>query len=179
MTLRIVPVPESELAELCSISRSTFIDTYASKNEPKNVELHLLQELNDKKIRQDFDQQETEFFFAKDHNVVVGYTKLNIGDTQTESDMSNSLEIERIYVIRSMWGKGIGRKLIEHAISRGRSKNLEQVWLGVWTENPEAIAFYTHLGFEPHGTHIFTVGDDPQTDLIMTMPLSDLGRAPY
>jgi ribosomal protein S18 acetylase RimI-like enzyme len=41
------------------------------------------------------------------------------------------------------------------------------LWLGVWEENPRAIAFYAKWSFVVVGQKTFLVGDDPQTDHVM------------
>jgi ribosomal protein S18 acetylase RimI-like enzyme len=46
------------------------------------------------------------------------------------------------------------------------------MWLGVWERNPRAIAFYLKTGFVSVGSHVFMVGSDPQTDLVLVSPLS-------
>ena len=48
-------------------------------------------------------------------------------------------------------------------------KNL--MWLGVWEYNPKAIAFYETLGFKVIGAHSFFMGEEEQTDLIMSKQL--------
>ena len=169
--VEISPVGRFELTALYEISRATFLDTYAHKNEPQNVEIHLRDQLSMDQLGEELKDANTSFYFARMGKEIVGYTKLNTGEAQTEDHYPHALEIERIYVIRSMWKRGIGRQLIEHALEQARMLDRSMVWLGVWTENPEAIAFYTHLGFEPYGTHIFTVGNDPQTDLILGIKL--------
>lgn len=46
------------------------------------------------------------------------------------------------------------------------------LWLGVWERNPRAIAFYERWGFATVGSHVFRLGSDDQTDLIMERPVS-------
>jgi ribosomal protein S18 acetylase RimI-like enzyme len=46
------------------------------------------------------------------------------------------------------------------------------VWLGVWERNPRAIAFYHKWGFEQVGTQTFQLGDDMQSDWIMSRLVS-------
>ena len=49
----------------------------------------------------------------------------------------------------------------------------ETLWLGVWEHNARAIRFYEKCGFRDAGSHPFLLGNDLQTDRIMTivMPL--------
>ena len=46
------------------------------------------------------------------------------------------------------------------------------MWLGVWEFNPRAQAFYEKYGFYEVGRHIFQLGSDPQTDLLMQKDLN-------
>jgi ribosomal protein S18 acetylase RimI-like enzyme len=47
----------------------------------------------------------------------------------------------------------------------------DNIWLGVWEHNHQAIKFYTTWGFEKFGDHLFLLGDDPQTDWLMKKEL--------
>jgi ribosomal protein S18 acetylase RimI-like enzyme len=74
------------------------------------------------------------------------------------------LEISRIYVVKEKIGTGVGKALLEFAISFAQQCNKELVYLGVWEHNKKAIDFYERFGFTKFGEHIFMVGNDPQTD---------------
>jgi ribosomal protein S18 acetylase RimI-like enzyme len=43
--------------------------------------------------------------------------------------------------------------------------------LGVWEENHRALAFYTKNGFIAFDKHIFRLGNDEQTDIMMKLTL--------
>ncbi len=45
------------------------------------------------------------------------------------------------------------------------------VWLGVWEENKRAIQFYAKNGFVEFDKHIFVLGNDAQTDIMMKKQL--------
>jgi len=44
----------------------------------------------------------------------------------------------------------------------------------VWEENPRAINFYKKNGFVEFDKHIFVLGDDEQTDIMMRLDLKPL-----
>lgn len=48
-------------------------------------------------------------------------------------------------------GKGIGSKLLEKVLDRGREFGLEKIELHVYTSNQAAIALYKKFGFEEEG----------------------------
>jgi ribosomal protein S18 acetylase RimI-like enzyme len=70
-------------------------------------------------------------------------------------------------------GKSVGQLLYDQAIKIARQKNADYVWLGVWEENPRAINFYKKNGFVEFDKHIFKLGNDEQTDIMMKLKLND------
>jgi diamine N-acetyltransferase len=56
---------------------------------------------------------------------------------------------------------------MEKSLAIAKELKKDIVWLGVWEHNQRAIDFYTKWGFEKFGTHVFQLGDDPQTDWLM------------
>lgn len=123
------------------------------------------------KLTAELNDQNSEFYFATSEDKVVGYLKLNFGTSQTELKDENALEIERIYVLKEFHGKSVGQLLYEHAMQVARQKRVDYVWLGVWEENPRAINFYKKNGFVEFDEHVFRLGDDEQTDIMMKLKL--------
>jgi len=85
---------------------------------------------------------------------------------QTDLREENGLEVERIYVVSDMQGKGLGGRLIDFSIARANEFSKDFVWLGVWDQNFSAIEFYKKKGFVESGKHPFYLGTELQTDLI-------------
>ena len=56
---------------------------------------------------------------------------------------------------------------MQAAIDEAQRRGHDTLWLGVWEHNPRARAFYRKWGFVEVGTHIFVLGSDPQTDILM------------
>ncbi|SMG52036.1 GNAT family N-acetyltransferase, partial [Sphingobacterium psychroaquaticum] len=104
-------------------------------------------------------------------NEVIGYLKINFGQSQTELKDEKALEIERIYVLKEYHGKNVGQVLYQKAMEIAKEKKADYVWLGVWEENPRAISFYKKNGFVEFDKHIFKLGDDEQTDIIMKLKM--------
>ncbi len=64
-----------------------------------------------------------------------------------------------------------GQLLLEKALEIAAENHINYIWLGVWEKNPRAIRFYEKNGFIQFDTHIFMVGNDPQTDVMMKRSL--------
>lgn len=59
--------------------------------------------------------------------------------------------IDKLGVIKSMRGKGLGRMLLQHGIAHSVQRNYSSIALGVDSGNESgAIALYKSVGFEPH-----------------------------
>ena len=158
---------------LQEIGRKTFAETFSSSNNKENMEKYLEEGFSLSKLQAEIDDPNAEFYFAMLDNNIIGYLKLNIGESQTEIKNDNALEIERIYVLREFHGLKIGQQLFEKALERAHAKKVDFIWLGVWEENKRAIQFYVKNGFLAFDQHIFKLGDEEQTDIMMRRPMSD------
>ena len=156
---------------LLEISQKTFVDTFASVNTPENMAKYLAEALSKEKLQAELNDSNSEFYFASADGKIIGYLKVNSGSAQTDIKTDTALEIERIYVLKEYHGKNIGQLLYEKAISLAKEKGVSFVWLGVWEENPRAIAFYKKNGFIEFDKHVFKLGDDEQTDIMMKLVL--------
>lgn len=169
VTIREV-VPE-DLGALVDIARQTFIDTYASLNSEENMRSYLKKYFSKEQLSADLTCENTIFYFAFIDDQVVGYLKLNTGDAQTELQRENSLEIERIYVLKALQGNRVGQRFCAHAAEVAKERKADFVWLGVWEQNLKAIEFYEKNGFVTFNQHVFVLGDEEQTDLMMKLVL--------
>ena len=161
----------TDLENLQKISITTFRETFEEVNSEEDMQKYLDENLSLERLKNELENQNSEFYFAENNGEILGYLKLNFKDAQTEKVEENHFEIERIYVLKAFLGQKIGQILFDKAIEIGREKNLEYVWLGVWEENHRAIKFYEKNGFEIFGKHDFVLGEDVQTDLLMKMKI--------
>ena len=161
----------SDLKILKEISKTTFIETFASENSSENMTEYLESAFTDEKLIGELTNNNSEFYFAEFEGSVFGYLKVNFNDAQTELKVSDALEIERIYVLKDFHGKKVGQLLYDKAIEIAKNKKLKNVWLGVWEHNPRAIRFYEKNGFKIFDKHIFKLGEDEQIDIMMKLEL--------
>jgi ribosomal protein S18 acetylase RimI-like enzyme len=161
----------ADLTSLQKISRETFFETFAAHNTADNMAKYLDQEFTERKLSLELNNQNSAFYFAENEGQVIGYLKINFGNAQTELKEDNALEIERIYVSKQFHGKSVGQILYDKAMEIAHNKNADYVWLGVWEENHRAINFYKKNGFTQFNKHLFMLGDDEQTDIMMKLKL--------
>ena len=172
-TIVVTQVSNSEIQELQKIGRQTFSETFSSVNSDENMIKYLDEGFSVEKLSAELADKNTQFYFAKLNNEIIGYLKLNFGESQTELKDDKALEIERIYVSKEFHGKKVGQLLYDKATEIAKEKNSEYLWLGVWENNLRALSFYRKNGFVEFDKHIFKLGNDEQTDLMMKLKLDN------
>ena len=161
----------NDIDQLQKIGRQTFSETFSGYNSEENMNTYLNEKFSIEKLTDELNDKDSEFYFAILDHTVIGYLKLNFGASQTELKDSKALEIERIYVPKEFHGKKVGQILYDKAIEVARQKAVEYVWLGVWEENRRALSFYKKNGFVAFDKHLFVLGNDEQTDIMMKLQL--------
>jgi ribosomal protein S18 acetylase RimI-like enzyme len=161
----------SDLAQLQKIGKTTFAETFTEHNTKEDLDKYLEESFSNEKLSLELNNPHSSFYFAEIENNVVGYLKINFGASQTELKDNEALEIERIYVLQAFHGKKLGQALYEKAIAIAKEMKVKYVWLGVWEQNHRALQFYKKNGFVPFDTHIFKLGNDEQTDIMMKLVL--------
>ena len=165
-------VAQNDIEHLQEIGKQTFAETFAADNSEENMIEYLESGFSIAKLTTELTDQNAAFYFAELAGKVIGYLKVNFGPSQTEIKDENALEIERIYVLKEFHGKKVGQLLYNKAIEIAKQKKIDYVWLGVWEKNPRAIRFYQKNGFAEFDKHLFKLGDDEQTDVMMKLKLN-------
>lgn len=171
MTISIKKCTYDDLYTLQEVSRKTFIETFQDQNSPENMKAYLERAFNIEQLHRELSHPYSQFFMVFFNDDLAGYLKLNTGDAQTEEMGQASLEVERIYILSAFQKQGLGKFLLNQAIEIAEQQNKQEIWLGVWEENDNALAFYRSKGFKQVGSHSFFMGDEEQIDFIMCKTL--------
>lgn len=157
----------ADAALLAEIGAKTFYDTFAADNTPENMAAYLGESFGADIQAAELSDPSNCFLIAEKDGAAVGYAKLHFGEAPACVGDPHAVELQRIYVLNDWIGHGIGAALMQSCVREAASRGHTTLWLGVWEHNPRAIAFYQKWGFEQAGAHVFQLGDDPQTDLVM------------
>ena len=155
----------TDLQTLCILGRRTFQEAFADTNTPDDLETYLSQAFSADKIAAELQQPGELFFIAFQSGKPAGYAKLRHHNPYLPGE--KAIELQRIYVLSDFQGMQAGKKLLDCCLQLAETEGFEWVWLGVWEHNPKALRFYEKNGFEVFSSHVFRVGTDDQTDLLM------------
>lgn len=171
MSLQLIKATINDLETVRELGIRTFFESFSDVNTRENMAAYLETGFSIEKVTSELETPFSEFHLAYSDHELIGYLKVNHGPAQTELKDDSSLEIERIYVLQAHQGKKIGQILYEKALAIAQEHRYTFVWLGVWEKNAKAIGFYTRNGFVVFDRHLFALGDDIQTDLMMRRDL--------
>jgi ribosomal protein S18 acetylase RimI-like enzyme len=93
-----------------------------------------------------------------------------IGEPRSEScaGFEKPVELFRFYVDKEWHGKGIAVPMMDAVYEEARVRSGRTICLSVWQHNPRAIRFYEKIGYRIAGTQPYVLGNDVQTDWLMT-----------
>ena len=152
---------------IANISQQTFYETFAADNTQEDMEMFLTQQFTKGKLMLEVGRPDLTFLLAYAGKEIAGYVKLREGAAPQGLSTTNVLEIARLYAMKGMIGKGVGKLLMQASLSLAQERKKEAVWLGVWEKNQRAIDFYHRWGFQKFGETDFLLGTDLQRDWLM------------
>lgn len=164
-------VKDEEVAILRDLAIQTFTETFGGHNTDEQLQEFFEQDYTLEVLGKELKSTENEVYFLRRDGGVVGYLKVNWGEDQTEQELEDSFEIQRIYILNAYQGHGLGKFLFEFALERAYASGKSWAWLGVWENNLKAQALYRKYGFEKFSEHSFAVGDLVDTDWLMKKAL--------
>ena len=114
------------LTDLQYLCRTTFYETFSDSTDEEDMRKFLAEIYSAEKLSAELANSESVIFIAYKNGIPLGYLKLNIGNAQTEKCLDNALEIQRIYILKSAKGQGIGSVFMQIAENFASEKNFQQ-----------------------------------------------------
>ncbi len=91
------------------------------------------------------------FYFIWQEDQPVGYLKLNTHTRLPGYSSTNGLEVERIYLLSTAQGLGLGKQLLLFAEKRAELGQKDHLFLYSMDSSTASIAFYQAMGFVQFG----------------------------
>lgn len=154
---------------LTDLAYKTFWDAFAHhpKNAPDDLGHYMRQAFSFEQTSAELAEAKNVFLIAEIEGELAGYAKLIFDSAEGGITGEKPVELARLYAHQKFLGEGIGQTLMDACIERARAAGCDVMWLGVWEYNPRAKAFYDKNNFREVGEHVFQLGSDAQTDLLM------------
>ena len=158
---------------LTDLAYTTFWDAFSHhpKNAPDDLNHYMRQAFNQEQINAELSDANNIFLIAEIEGEAAGYSKIIIDNIEPGITAERPVELSRLYSHQKHLGQGVGQTLMDACFEHARIEDRDVMWLGVWEYNPRAQRFYEKNGFRVVGSHVFLLGKDAQTDLLMQIEL--------
>jgi GNAT superfamily N-acetyltransferase len=171
ITVRRATLDDANL--LSQLGALTFQETFAGDNTPDDMAAYLASNFNLAQQTLELADHASTFLIVEVDGVAAGYAKLHAGEPAEGIEGTEPIELVRIYVSRNWLGSGVGGALMGACLDEARRAGYKSIWLGVWERNVRAQAFYRKWNFRAVGEHVFQLGSDAQTDILMERTINE------
>lgn len=170
--IKLIHADASHASLLAKLALDTFCEAFEALNNPEDFWAYASEAFHVSKIEAELKEPGSLYILAYANHELAGYARVRQSD-EVKSDFPGikTLELQRIYALQKFIGKGVGKTLINYCLDLAKKQDAGILWLGVWEHNHRAQGFYRKLGFEQFGSHVFMVGKDAQTDILMKLNL--------
>ena len=176
MAIRIRLAAIADAAALSQLGAATFRETFEAENTPEDMARYLAEAFSTGQQAAEIADPASTVLVAEHHPQsgdaeLIGYAHLVSGPAPAAVRGPAPMELKRLYVRRAWHGRRVAQALMDAAIDGARGRGARTLWLGVWERNPRAAAFYAKYGFAKVGEHTFLLGNDSQTDWLLSRPV--------
>jgi diamine N-acetyltransferase len=165
ITVRRATLDDANL--LSQLGARTFEETFAADNAAEDMAAYLSSNFSLVQQTEELLDHTSIFLIAEVDGVAAGYAKLHRGEPAEGIEGTEPVELVRLYVSHTWLGSGVGAALMRACLEEARRAGYKTIWLGVWERNARALAFYRKWNFRAVGEHVFQLGSEAQTDILM------------
>ncbi len=119
--------------------------THIWKNDDPSYYINL--SFTEKAFTKDFSNTNIVYFLIEKDFKNLGLLKIREHQEVAAYSKTESLQLEKIYLLKESTGLGIGKKGIDYIKNYAKHLNKKVIWLDVMTTSP-ALTFYQKIGFE-------------------------------
>lgn len=156
---------------LARLAEYTFRDTFEAANDQADIDLHCANNFGVEIQRREILDPNYVSILVELEGELIAFAQVRLHSPKECVGAERPSELYRIYVSSEWHGRGIAHEVMSEVLVTAARSGADSIWLGVWEQNPKAIAFYRKYKFEVVGEQVFQVGSDPQRDLIMALAI--------
>ncbi|MEJ8801606.1 GNAT family N-acetyltransferase [Pontibacter sp. H249] len=107
---------------------------------------------SDDALKKELEDENAAFFLIYAEEELVGFLKLNLHKEMDSYTAAEAMELERIYLLKSASGKGLGRMVLNFTRQYAQKLGKKVIWLKAM-DSSKSVDFYEQNGFTKCGTY--------------------------
>jgi GNAT superfamily N-acetyltransferase len=164
-TIRRAEAPDAPV--LAALGARTFAETFGHLYPPRDLDDFLQSTHAVVKIAGELADPALAVWLAEAAGEAVGYALAGPCALPHPEVTPRCGELKRIYLLPAWQGGETGAALMDAALTWLAAAGRHPLWIGVWSRNARALAFYRRRGFEEVGSYRFKVGETLDHELIL------------
>ena len=167
------PATAADLAALSQFAGDSYRAAYCEFDDAAEIDDYVAENFSLARLQQLHTQQQSHFLIAERTGTtqIVGYSHSRLGRPDTAICAQNPMQLVRLYLDPHQKGLGIGSVLMRAVIEHAKAQDCDAIWLGVYSLNKAALAFYHHWGFAPAGLIEFVFAGRSYLDPMLELKL--------
>lgn len=145
--LSLVPLSESDHQKLTELIRPIYKSAYQDFWQDLG-DWYLDLNYSFENLSKELSSIQSHYFFVLHEGESIGILKYDFPASPKEIRIPNALKLHRLYLHSSVHGKGIAQEILEYVENVALENKLEEIWLEAMDKKPQALRFYSKLGFE-------------------------------
>jgi diamine N-acetyltransferase len=140
----------NDLYQIQLIGRATYEPYYGHVWQEDGMAWYVNHCFHTETVLHDLANPEIEYYLPKNEaGEIIGILKIWPKKAFPNSEITNALYLEKIYLMPAFFGKSIGKLLLEKVILMAKSLQKEAIWLYVMKTGP--LNSYERVGFKISG----------------------------
>jgi GNAT superfamily N-acetyltransferase len=148
--LTITKCSSRDIPAILSVALQSYREHYLHLWEDGG-EAYIKRSFSPQVIEKELAEQNSYFYLLHLDNRPVGFLKINDSKALAPYSAEICLELERIYLLEKVSGKGIGRKAMDFVVNIAKERKRKVVWLKAM-DSSLAVLFYQKMGWQITGT---------------------------
>jgi len=161
---------KEDIDQLSVLFKHVYIETYGIEGVSMEFTNFMNKQFSRDKIKADIEKENIEIFVATFKNNLVGVLQVEYEKACPIKSLV-ATEINKLYILRQFYGRGIGQELMKLAEQHIAERNFRKIWLWVLDSNERAIQFYRQQGYEDLGFADFQMEVNIYRNLVMIKKL--------
>lgn len=164
-----------DLPMLSKFAGASYRDAYREFDDADEINDYIAENFSHERLRQLHTQPESQFLLAHaslaGSSRLVGYAHTRLARPELALAASKPMQLVRLYLDPTQKGLGIGSVLMRAVIELAEASACDAIWLGVYSRNLPAMAFYQRWGFAQIGMTEFVFAGRSYMDPLLELKL--------
>ncbi len=172
--IKIKQTNDTDTEVLALLGRMTSAESHGQYIEDKNdIPKYLDENFSMAKTSQNMSNPSIHYYLVYSDNLPVGYVKLINNAAQKHVNSKNTIQLERIFILKDFIPLKVGQQLLTYVEERAKALNFDTMWLSVYIKNNRAIRFYEKNDFKNVGDLNFKVNGKSYENIVFSKSLKE------